>query len=516
MAGISCQFTERPMMSATTTFSRRALFTGAAGAFALTLTGRPAAATTSDLTEDDEKLDYASPEAFAVAEEAYLSLGAEDNETGLYAWGESYYLSGLLLMYRAYGDQSYLDKFEDRVDHVLASTDAARGVTDYTGRSGPCWRTAANYTAGHGELMLADGAPGIQVRWAGTASSDATATVTRIDGDTFDLELAHPSSTLTLTSLSLDSGSENYVVDAVTDAYTPWERWTAIDHRDEHTDGDELAEATVEFEPQFYGFAVHTGMVVLPMARYIRLVHSTPELSARTSNAARVLRAVRLSMRYHLDELRIDEDGFGDFRAEQGAPVPFDGAIQPLNQSHGLGAAFAEMYALTGNQRFRTKVEGMLKSLRFSLENRDGAYQWPYWPVHSEMYQGFEIEDDVSNYTPSFNPNTQWEDISHAAVTLEFIESVHSSGIADMSAERERFAATFTDYVIRSEDQLWYRVDGATETTPETAVQSARWLMLDDIEPEIREQVVRVFQAEALEPSQGSHALGIAYLNFTA
>lgn len=177
-------------MPATAPISRRALFAGGAGAFALTLAGPGRAmATTADLTED---LDYTSREAFTVAERAYLDLGVENNEASAYAWGESYYLNALLLMYRAHGDPQYLDQFEDRLDQVLANTDAARGVTDYSGRSGPCWRAAGNYTASHGELLLTDDSPGIQVRWAGATSSDATATVTRIDAETFDLELYHP------------------------------------------------------------------------------------------------------------------------------------------------------------------------------------------------------------------------------------------------------------------------------------------------------------------------------------
>ncbi|HLS14361.1 MAG TPA: hypothetical protein VK095_07580 [Beutenbergiaceae bacterium] len=505
-------------MSAIPALSRRALLTGGAGAAALALVGhgQHAHAAGPGASGAQADLDYTSPEAFEVAEQAYLDLGAQNNEAGLYAWGESYYLNGLLLMYQAHADESYLDRFEDRLDHILASTDKARGVSDYSGRSGPCWRAAGNYTAGHGELTLDDGSPGIQVRWAGATSSDATATVTRIEAGRFDLELNHPASTHTLTNLSLDPAAENYAVDAVSEVYATGARWTAIDHRPEHADADELAEGTVEFEPQFYAFAVHTGMMTLPMARYVRLVRSTPELSHRLGRAARTLSAVRHSVRHHRDDFQIDDDGIGDFRWPLGAPVPFDGTIQPLNQSHALGATFAELYAITGNQRYRTQVEALLKSLRLSLVEQDGAYQWRYWPVHGEMFQGFDAEDEISTYTPSYTPTTQFEDISHAAITLEFVQSVHESGIEDMSADRELFATTFIDYVIRGADSVWYRVDGTTDATASTAVQSARWLMLDDVEPAIHDQVVRVYEAEPLEPSQGSHALGIAYLNLTA
>ncbi|HLS14360.1 MAG TPA: hypothetical protein VK095_07575 [Beutenbergiaceae bacterium] len=461
-------------------------------------------------------LDYTSPEAFAVAEQAYLDRGAEHNESGLFAWGESYYLHGLGLMYQAHADEHYLDRLEERVDFVLARTDAARGVSDYAGRSGPCWRASGNYTVGHGELKLTGGAPAIQIRWAGTTAIEAAARVIPAGEGTFDLELTHPSSSITLTGLSLDPGAERYVVRAVAGVFTSTARWTAIDHRRQHADGDELAQGAVGFEPQFYVYPVHTGMITLPMARYVRLVHSTAGLDHRRGTAERVLAAVRRSADHHWDDLDIDNDGVGDFRPPLGAPIPLDGGLPPLNLSHGLGATFAELYAITGEQRYRTQVEALLRGLRLSLTEQDGAYQWPYWPVHSEKARGFSAAENISTYTPSHSPSTQFEDISHAPITLEFVQSVHEAGIEDMSADRKRFAATFTDRVVRGEDDVWFRINGQTDALGAQAVQSARWLVLHDVEPAIRDHVLRVYQAQALQPSQGSHALGIAFLNRTA
>lgn len=500
-------------MSTQNTMGRRAVLTGGAGAFAVAFLGfAPYADADGEATE----LDYESPEAFDVAEQAHLARDAQNNEAGLYAWGESYYLNALLRMYQAYDDESYLDRFEERVDHVLASTDEARGVTDHSGRSGPCWRAAGNYTAGHGELPLTDGSAGIQIRWAWSNSAAARARVTRVDAESFDLVMEHPSSVITLTDLSLDPESERYVVDVVAASYTVHARWTAIDHRDQPSTGDELQEGTVAFEPQFYAFGVHTGMMTYPMARYVRLVHSTPDLAHRQGFASRTLTAVRRSVRHHDQELHIGADGYGDFRWPRGVPVPFDGTIQPLNQSHALGATFAELFSITGNQRYRTRVEALLKSLRGSLRERDGSYQWTYWPLHSELYRGYSAEEGISSYTPYFTPAIQAEDISHAAITLEFVQAVHESGIEDMTVDRQRFAATFTNDVIRTEDSLWYRINGDTEALPSQAVHSARWLLLHDADPSIREQVLRVFRTVSMTPTEGSHALGIAYLNLAA
>ena len=80
-----------------------------------------------------DALVYDSPEAFDAAQAAYLATNPTNNEVGLYAWGESYFMLGLLRMYEAYQDLKYLQTFEQRAAHVLATTDKARGVTDYRG-----------------------------------------------------------------------------------------------------------------------------------------------------------------------------------------------------------------------------------------------------------------------------------------------------------------------------------------------------------------------------------------------
>lgn len=500
------------MTSARNTMGRRAVLTGGIGACALTLLGPMPSARGGD---DAGDLEYGSREAFEVAAEAHLALGAQDNEAGLYAWAESYYLNALLRMFQAHRDESYLDRFEERVSLVLATTDEARGVTDHAGVSGPCWRTAGNYTAGHGELVLTDGSPGVQIRWAGSSSASARAQVTRTEAGAFDLVIEHPSSRIELTGLSLDPESDSYVVDAVTGAYGLYARWTAIDHREEHSAGDELREGAVEFVPQFYSFAVHTGMMALPMARFVRLVRGTPALAHRSATASRILMQVRRSVRHHQDEYSVTSDGIGDFRWPRGVPVPFDGAIQPLNQSHALGATFAELYAITGNERCRTQVDAILKSFRGSLTESEGSYRWTYWPLHSELYRGYSADEDLSSYTPFFTPAVQEEDISHAAITLEFIQSVHEAEIEDMSADRELFAAAFTDRLIRTEDTLWWRLDSTAEALPSQAVHCARWLVLDDVGPAMREQVLRVLDAVQFEPAGGSDALGVAYLNLS-
>jgi len=124
------------------------------------------------LSASADPLVYDSPEAFDAAQAGYLASNAQNNEAGLYAWGESYFLLGLLRMYEAYQDERYLRTFEDRARHLMKTTDHARKVRDYAGRSGKVWRTAGNYTAGHGILADGNGVPAVQLRWAGTRSAE--------------------------------------------------------------------------------------------------------------------------------------------------------------------------------------------------------------------------------------------------------------------------------------------------------------------------------------------------------
>ncbi|MEQ1500804.1 MAG: Ig domain-containing protein [Myxococcota bacterium] len=63
-----------------------------------------------------------------------------DNETATLAWGESYVMMALASMFRTTGDPAWLDRLAYHADGVLASRDDARGVADWRGVSGACWR----------------------------------------------------------------------------------------------------------------------------------------------------------------------------------------------------------------------------------------------------------------------------------------------------------------------------------------------------------------------------------------
>jgi len=63
-----------------------------------------------------------------------------DNESADLAWGQSYVMMSLATMFEATSDPIYLDRLGEHIEGVLAQRDDARGVSDYRGVSGACWR----------------------------------------------------------------------------------------------------------------------------------------------------------------------------------------------------------------------------------------------------------------------------------------------------------------------------------------------------------------------------------------
>lgn len=492
--------------------SRRTLMLGTAAGGIAAWAGLP-------LTASADPLVYDSPAAFDVAQAGYLASDPQDNEDGVYAWGESYFLLSLLRMYEAYQDERYLRTFEDRARHVMATTDHARHVKDYAGRSGKVWRTAGNYTAGHGVLPDGNGVPAVQLRWAGVSSAETTAEVSNVADGTFDLALRNPSTTtvVTLLGVSLDPAAPTYVVTAVNNRYTASLRWTAVDLRSAPAAAPAPAPATIAFQPQYYVFAVHTGMVAFPLARYARMVLQSPKLrrGPRQKFARDVLDAATAAVAFHDSEWVTRPDGTGDYVWPKGAPIPFDGTIQPYNQSQALGQTQVELFRVTGQPRYRTRVLQMLEAYVPALRPVGDAYVWTYWPPYSELYAGYPKTAGISEYTPSYPASTQIEDLSHAAISTEFVHAAYDAGIdGGPATDVQRFAKTFTQNLIRSANEVWYKVDGTGVAVPANAVQCARWGAYAEQDLLVYQQSLRVYDAVQLNPVQGSHALGIAYLNW--
>lgn len=503
-------------------FGRRSLLVGALGLGAVGLGATGALGLPSwPAAQAAGVSGFATREVWDAAYEK-LNFQVVDNEGGQLAWGASYLMLGIMRMYEAYRDPIYLDHFVEVADQVLAQTDEVRGVTDHAGRSGPVWRTGGSYTAGAAVITDAAGAELFEVRYAWSNATAATVEVRAGDQGRFTVVLRHPSTTVTLADVTLDPSSPDYVVTKINkEAYHPNRRWTAKDLRTNPTDDVVPATGVKPFAQRYYTFAVHTGMINYPLALFARIVLADKQLagSRYRVRAQRYYSVARRGVAHHDHEFHYWKNAagetVGDYVWPKGAPVPFDGLIQPYNQSQGLGQTMAELHRIRPNAEYARKVKAMVTVFRADmLTDADGTWQWHYWPTHSEIYNSYTAEADKSEYTPWFGTSQQWEDISHAAISVEFMAAAYGAGLGATADDVARLGQTYLQNVAIDGSTAAQTVEGVAPASASVAPQAARWGAVEPYAAGIGAHAEAVFEAISLTPSQGSHLLSLAYLNW--
>ncbi|MBC8069669.1 MAG: hypothetical protein IAG13_15135, partial [Deltaproteobacteria bacterium] len=318
-----------------------------------------------------------------------------NNEEASLAWGEGYVMSSLAAMYRATTHPMYLERLAEHIDAVLAQRDDARGVADYRGVSGACWRN-------------------------------------------------------------------------------------------------------MSYQAEPYCYAVHTGQIITPMLEFVRAVQSSPwaeQLAADgesfADKADRYLTAAQESVAFH--EFEWDDDGFYRFPADLGS-LPSPGGAQPLNQSNALGRAHILLAAITGDPEQLAKATALATYFRAQIDTGgDGAYLW--------------------NYRGGAYANGG-EDISHAAINVEFAVMAAEQGIVFDQNDVAAFARTFTQRVYVNDATFADHVGGGETNTSSYRPQIGRWVVLAPSSPTVyaavRDAYERDYSAASL--SSGSVLLGWALL----
>jgi hypothetical protein len=318
----------------------------------------------------------------------------ENNEGAGLAWGESYVMASLAAMYRATNHPMYLDRLAEHVDSVLAQRDDARGVMDYRGVSGACWRNTS-------------------------------------------------------------------------------------------------------YQPEPYCYAVHTGMLVTPMLEFVMAVESSPwaeqpsyDGETLADKAARYLAAAQESVAFHEHEW--NDAGyyvFGDL-----ASLPAPNQDQPLNQSNALGRAHVLLFAITGDEGQLAKATALATRFRAQITTGgDGAFLWNYW---GGAYA------------------STGEDISHAAINVDFAVLAAQQGIVFDQADLEAFATTFADRVYVDDATFADHVGGGATNDSSYRAQIGRWLVLAPQRPTIYAAVRDAFDRDypPADIGSGSVLLGWALL----
>lgn len=99
-----------------------------------------------------------------------------------------------------------------------------------------------------------------------------------------------------------------------------------------------------------------------------------------------------------------------------------DGVWLPFNQQNAFGSALIQLYKATGDIKYKNRVFQLAWAFKSEFQyTPDGGLVWHYWPKF--FYDGWSELDGISKNTPKRVASTDafFEDISHAAINLEFI-----------------------------------------------------------------------------------------------
>lgn len=247
-----------------------------------------------------------------------------------------------------------------------------------------------------------------------------------------------------------------------------------------------------------YCYAVHSGMISYPIAHFVKIVRDDPALQTQTTydgstylaKADSYSAAIYETIAYHEDQwVNYGQAGYYTFRTDA-AFLPYPGVDLPLNQGNALGRAILILGQAENDPLLLQRAEKM--ALWFEdqlfLAPWSEAYLWNYWGG------------------PYSSPG---EDISHAAINVDFAALCANAGIVFTDTDIQYFANTFTRKVYYSNEKLYDHVGGSGSDST-YAVQSGRWLRVSPFDATVYCAVRNLYDGMSTDTGSGSIVLGFA------
>jgi hypothetical protein len=239
-----------------------------------------------------------------------------------------------------------------------------------------------------------------------------------------------------------------------------------------------------------YVWAVHTGMIVAPMARFAAVVRDDAVLKENWREGAdRLLKIAEEAVAVHDDDYR---EGPG---ANEGyLHSRYLKKHLPLNMQNALARAWLAIDDAAGNSKYRERVTRLARFLKHRLRPMDdGSYVWAYWPPHDGTGDSFE-------------------DISHAAINVDFMVQCYEHGIVFTREDMQRLEKTLSKRVLLADDRVSDTVGGGDKFNKYRPAV-LRWGRLSRHFPEVRERLIQFSCVPDLGRETTGLPLGIAYLS---
>ncbi|RJQ29718.1 MAG: hypothetical protein C4589_04475 [Peptococcaceae bacterium] len=195
---------------------------------------------------------------------------------------------------------------------------------------------------------------------------------------------------------------------------------------------------------EYYIFAVHTGMITYPLARFAQIVAADPSLQNYQAAAATFLQAAKDAVAVHDDEW-VDRGDTGYYQFRAGAPYKQAGLGLPFNQYLALARTELVLYQVTGDARYLDRVQKMFRHFKSYLVTDPAidGYKWQY----SAFYR------------------SSVEDIGHAAIDVNAAFLAYRAGIVFTGEDMQKFANTGAKKLILPDGKIANNITGEG-TTP--------------------------------------------------
>jgi hypothetical protein len=240
-----------------------------------------------------------------------------------------------------------------------------------------------------------------------------------------------------------------------------------------------------------YCYVVHSGMIAFPMVELARLVRdfgleAEPTYDGQTlgDKASAYVAAARETVALHDDQW--NAAGYYAFRSDASF-LSYPGVDLPLNQSNAMGRLLLALHDVTGETPYLDKAQGLAQRFESQLSTgSNGEYRWNYW---GGSYQA------------------PGEDISHAAINVDFAAMAERYGVVFDAADLEAFARTFMGPVYVDDQTLSDHVGGGAVNGSSYRPQAGRWLRLSALRTSIYTALRDIFDVDYPPDGIGSGSL---------
>lgn len=247
-------------------------------------------------------------------------------------------------------------------------------------------------------------------------------------------------------------------------------------------------------------FIVHTGMICTGPAEFVRVVKENPALHEKYGDTAdKFLTELQEIVDQANEMYFVNDDSTTAGEGYWTDPVM---GVMPTNMSAAMGNLVLELYLVTDREDYKDKVTRFATFLKNSMQPAEhDAYLWAYWPKKSN--------DEIK----------QGEDVSHAALNVEFASRCTSAGIVFTKEDMRRIGNTWLHHVRQNDGTYATHVDGSSHGRYNAYYPQSpgRWLRIIPHLPqpmarEMYKGVVEIFAGEDVSSHYVSRAYGLANL----